>query len=195
IRKEQGFVVEHTLIARSPLDGYSEIFMDTRLEEVPGLAIVSIAVPQGGKTALDKAMQDAFGAMLPDTGRITTSDDNKIRFLGMSPDQVFALYDEPEAGAETEIETTLAGCGYFTRQSDNWVKLRISGPATLAALERICPVDLDPAAFPENRVARTVFEHMGSIVLGDGEEGFLLLSAASSARAFLDAVRESIIRL
>lgn len=188
-------MVEHTLTARPPLDGYRETFSDSILEERTDLAIVSIAVPQGGKAALNKAITDAFGTTAPETGQITISSNGKIRFLGMSPDQIFVLLDEPETGAEQHIEAALKGCGYFTLQSDNWVKLRISGPASLAALERVCPVDLAPAAFPETRVARTVFEHMGAIVLGDGEDSFLLLSAASSAGAFLDAVRESIIRL
>ena len=71
----------------------------------------------------------------------------------------------------------------------------MAGTASLAALELICPVDLDPVAFPEDRVARTVLEHMGAIILREGADSFLLLSAASSAGAFLDAVRESIIRL
>ena len=188
-------MVEHTLTPRPPLDGYRETFSDTRLEERTDLAIVSIAVPQGGKAALNKAIADEFGATVPETGQITTSSDGKIRFLGMSPDQIFVLLDAPETGAEQRIEVALKVCGYFTLQSDNWVKLRISGPASLAALERVCPVDLAPAAFPETRVARTVFEHMGAIVFRDGEDSFLLLSAASSAGAFLDAVRESIIRL
>lgn len=188
-------MVEHTLTARPPLNGYRETFSGTQLEEWADLAIVSIAVPQGNKAALNKAMADAFGATVPETGQITTSSDGKIRFLGMSPDQIFVLLDEPETGAEQRIEAAFKGCGYFTLQSDNWVKLRISGPASLTALERVCPVDLDPAAFPKTRVARTVFEHMGTIVLSDGEDSFLLLSAASSAGAFLDAVRESIIRL
>ena len=188
-------MVEHTLTARPPLGGYRETFSDTQLEERADLVIVSVAVPLGGKAALNKTIADAFGSTLPETGKITTSKDGSIRFLSMSPDQIFILLDETETGSGQRVETALEGSGYCTQQSDNWVKLRMAGTASLAALERICPVDLDPVAFPEDRVARTVLEHMGAIILREGADSFLLLSAASSAGEFLDAVRESIIRL
>lgn len=44
--------------------------------------------------------------------------------------------------------------------------------------------DLDAAAFPPGRVARTLMAHLGAVVLRDGAERSLTLSAGSSARSF-----------
>ncbi|MDX1786447.1 MAG: sarcosine oxidase subunit gamma, partial [Roseovarius sp.] len=68
----------------------------------------------------------------------------------------------------------------------------ISGPGSLAALERICMLDLHPDAFKVNAVARTVMEHMGAIIARTGEDTYLLLSASSSAKSFLHAIELSI---
>lgn len=183
---------EYTLTARSPLDGYQESFDGVALEEVRGLAIVSIAVPQGGSDALAKALPDAYGAALPKAGETSRSNDGQIRFLGMASDQIFAIFDHGEPDAVAVISEKLADAAYYTLQSDNWVALRISGPKSRAALERICPIDLAPSAFPEGRVARTLMEHLGVIIWPDDADSFFLISASSSARSFLDAVIISI---
>ena len=86
----------------------------------------------------------------------------------------------------------LGTAGYYTDQSDSWVMLQIAGPGSRAALERICMLDLHSDAFPVDTVARTTMEHLGVMVLRDGEDSFLLMSARSSARSFLHAVETSI---
>lgn len=188
-------MAEYALTANSPLGGYRETFVDAELEERPGIAIVSIAVPQGGGPALGRAIDLSYGASLPMTGNISKSRDGHTWFLGMSPDQIFAVFDDPTADAVRIIAGNLENSGYFTLQSDNWVKLRISGPNALAALSRICPVDLDPSVFLEDRVARTVIEHIGVIVLPEGGNAYLLLAASSMAASFLDAVRACLCRV
>ena len=62
----------------------------------------------------------------------------------------------------------------------------------MTALERICPLDLDPLGFEGDGAARTTMEHMGAFVMRDGEGGFFLMSARSSAKSFLHAVETSI---
>jgi sarcosine oxidase subunit gamma len=70
--------------------------------------------------------------------------------------------------------------------------LRVSGPKSRIALERICPLDLHPSTFPQGRVARTLMEHLGVIILHEGPDTYLLLSARSSAGSFLHAVETSV---
>jgi sarcosine oxidase subunit gamma len=91
--------------------------------------------------------------------------------------------------AERVVEGKLGGAGYTTDQSDSWVVLEISGPDTLAALERLCP--LNTATMPENGYGRTTMEHMGAAILRLADDRFLLMSASSSARSFLHAVETS----
>ena len=185
---------EYQLEPRPALGGYRADIGGIRIEEITGLALVSIAVPLGedGCKGLARALEQAFGTGLPDPGRLTRAKDGETRFLGMGPDQVFALFPHAGDDADRVLDEKLQGAGYVTLQSDNWLGLRVSGATARAALARICQIDLDPAQFGPDRVARTVMEHMGSIVLRDaGPDSFLLFSAASSARSFLHAVETS----
>ncbi|ODA67748.1 Sarcosine oxidase, gamma subunit family [Methyloligella halotolerans] len=162
------------------------------VEELTRLAVVSIATPLDGDKALDAAMQKSFGTTPPAPGKVTISKDGKTRFLGMAPGQIFAVFNHDRPDAEKRLAETLSGSAYTTDQTDVWVALRVGGESVVAVLERICPLDLHPDAFPADRCARTVMEHMAAIVLRDGEDGFVLLTARSSARSFLHAVEVSV---
>jgi len=181
------------LEALPPLGGYREAFGGTELTEVTDLAIVSLAVPQGREAPFEAALSGVYGATRPAPGFSTLSADGRTRFLWTAPDQLFALFEDMSPMAADEVEASLGGAAYVTLQSDNWLALRLSGGKAHAALERICPIDLHPAAFPDGRVARTAMEHMGAFILRERVDSFLLLSASSSARSFLHAVKTSLL--
>lgn len=183
---------EYTLTAQPALGGYSESFDGVSLEELCDQATVSIATPLGGEEALAAALQSAYGADMPSPGKANQSADGETRFLGMGPDQMFAVFDYAKADAAEVVGDKLKDTGYVTLQSDNWVSLRISGPKSRDALERISPIDLAPASFPPGSVARTAMEHMGVIIYPEDAETFVLISAWSSAESFLHAVETSI---
>ena len=183
---------EYTLTAQPALGGYQETFEGVSLEEQTGLAIVSIATPIGGEDALVKALKDGYGAALPKTGEVSLSKDGQTRFLGMARDQMFAIFDHTEPDAVDIVGGKLKDVAYLNSQSDNWVGLRLSGSKSRDVLERICPLDLEPSRFAEGKVARTSMEHMGVIILPDGADSFLLITASSSAASFLHAVETSI---
>ncbi|MFD0985487.1 sarcosine oxidase subunit gamma [Methyloligella solikamskensis] len=180
------------LYSTPALDGYRAETDGLLVEELTRLAIVSIATPLGGDKALADAFQKSFGADVPETGRVTVSKDGKIRFLGMAPGQVFAVFNHDGPDAEARLAKEFSDAAYTTDQTDVWVALRVAGTEVVSVLERICPLDLHKDAFPADRCARTVMEHMAAIVLRDGEDGFALLTARSSARSFLHAVEVSI---
>lgn len=180
------------LTASPALGGYRERFDGVTLEELPDLAIVSIATPLGDEAALARALENAFGAARPAVGTTTLSRDGRTRLLGMAPDQTFAIFSHDRPDAEKVVAGLIDGAGYTTDQTDVWVAMRIDGPKARAALERICPLDLHPKAFPVGRVGRTVMEHLGTIVLRDGEDSFVLISARSSAESFRHAVEVSV---
>ncbi|MGI9372359.1 MAG: sarcosine oxidase subunit gamma [Hyphomicrobiales bacterium] len=183
---------EFTLEAKPFLGGYKRDVGGVSLEEVTGLAIVSIAAPRGEETKLKATMKSAYGCVFPAPGAIAHAKDKKTRFVGMSPDQVFALFDHDGADAAEIIGKKLKARGYVTLQSDNWVTLRASGTRVREALERICPVDLNPNAFAIDHAARTVMEHLGVVIMREDKDTFLLLSASSSAQSFLHAVETSL---
>lgn len=183
---------EYDLTAQSALGGYAQDFEGVSLMEVDGLAIVSLAVPLGGGAKLKTAMKSAYGVEFPSPGRVAGSKDGKTRFLGMNLEQAFAIFDHGHADAGDLVGKKLKNRAYVTLQSDNWVALRISGPRSRDALERICPLDLHPDVFGKGHVARTIMEHLGVIIVREDDDGFLLLSASSSASSFLHALETSI---
>ena len=183
---------EYTLTAQPALGGYQETFDGVSLQELTELAIISIAVPNGGADAVSKALSDTYGASLPKAGETSRSEDGQTRFLGMARDQMFAIFNHPEPNALNIVAGKLKDVSYLTSQSDNWVGLRLSGPNSRDVLERICPRDLEPSQFAEGKVARTAMEHMGVIILPGGKDAFLLITASSSAASFLHAVETSI---
>lgn len=180
------------LKAEPLLGGFQVTFDDTTLAEVDNISIVSIAIPLDGRDVLASAIERAFGADIPAPGESTLSKDGRTRFLWTMQDQIFALFEEENPHAANDVAKKLNGAGYVTLQSDNWVALRLAGNKACDALERICPLDLHPSAFPEGRAARTVMDHMGTLVLREGSDTFLLLSASSSARSFLHTVETSL---
>jgi methylglutamate dehydrogenase subunit D len=184
--------VPDTLIREPFLGGYAGSFGETTLAEVTDLALVSIAVPLGGRDALDAALDAAWGASIVAPGRTAGSSDGATRLIGLAPDLLLAVLPHPDGLAAPAITDRLGATAYVTEQSDNWVILRLAGPAARPALERICPIDLHPAAFPEGRAARTMMEHLGAIVVHEAPDTFLLLSASSSAGSFLHALETSL---
>lgn len=183
------------LIATTPLGGYAKTFGATTLAEPQGLAIVSLACPRGGDEAFEAALSSVFGLDLPAPGASVT--DGAARLVWMAPDQLFALFrrDTPDAATSIADRMTAAetgGAAYLTDQTDNWCALTIDGPEARAALERICPLDLHSAAFPEDAAARTVMEHMGALIIRTGADRFMLLSTSSSAPSFLHAIEVSL---
>lgn len=182
-------MAEFSLTATSPLAGFSRDFDGISLAETTGRAIVSIATPLGGETALRSAIQAAFNMDLPDVGGAAASGTTYL--LRLAIDQAFLVFDAPKDDPVTTVAHQLGAAGYFTDQSDSWALLSMTGPRVRRALERICPLDLDPDAFPVGMVARTSMEHLGVIILHDSPNSFLLMSPTSSAGSFCHAVETS----
>jgi sarcosine oxidase subunit gamma len=178
------------LTARSALGGFSRQFDGLTITEVANRAIVSIACPMDGDKALAEAVKKAFGCALPPVGQ-STSGKGGVRFIGTQPGQWFAMFEFAGDDAVGEIAGKLGGKAYFTDQSDAWVMLSVSGVNCRSALERICMIDLAPESFAEGAATRTTMEHLGTLIVRDGADSFLLASARSSAKSFLHAVETS----
>lgn len=182
-------MAELHLQAAPALGGFTLTLGENRIEERADLALVSVATPSGGETTLARAFEDNWQLSLP--GASCSSVNGDLRAIRTAPDQLMLMFAHATPDAAQVISDRLQGAGYVTDQTDAWVILEISGPATLSALERICPLDLDPAGFPVDAAARTAFEHMGAMMVRLSDTRFLLLSARSSAVSFLHAVETS----
>lgn len=116
---------------------------------------------------------------LPETGRATDA----------------ALWFQPgcwmivgrEAAA---LQRSLAGQAAVTDQSDGWLRLHLSGPATRDILARVCALDLRACA--PGDVARTELAHQMAVIVArtDGIEIWLMRSLAEDGlKHLIDAAK------
>lgn len=178
-----------TLTAAPLLGGVDLALGDNRILERDDLVLVSVATPLGGDAALADALSSAFSLDAPSPTRTAANGD--VLAIRTTPDQILLALPRRSPDPAGEAQARLGGAGYTTDQSDVWVVLEISGPDTLAALERVCPLNLDSDRFPNGAAARTVMEHMGALIVRLERDRFLLMSASSSAASFLHAVETS----
>lgn len=161
------------------------------LAEMTGVALASLATRRDGEQALRAAVERAFGLALPEPGGRVEPD--PIGVFWMGHEQWFV---EAERTAKPNLVSTLASAvgdsASVTDQSDSWARLHVAGAWTRSVLEKLCPLDLHPGAFPAGSTARTTMEHIGAVImlLGDGET-FVLLTPRSSARSFLANLRHA----
>ena len=187
-------MADFTLTAEPFLGRFEQHYDDVTLREIYDVAVVSAAIPLRKLTAAKKAVSAAFGVDLPEVGMSALSQDSDMRILRLGTDQAFVVFPraQHDTGAEPHVADLLGGVFYTTDQSDVWVTLEISGTGARRALERICPLNIAPAAFGIGATARTSMEHLGTIIIRNGEDSFLLMSASSSAHSFLHAIETSI---
>ncbi len=186
---------DFTLTGRSALKGVNYEVGGISVTEVTDLALVSMAIPNGERDIVSKALLENYKADIPKIGKSTVSNVDNMRFLGMQSDQFFALFEYAGNHAVKQLEAKINDVAYLADQSDSWVMLRISSKLSgkcREALERICPIDLHPESFNEGSVARTAMEHLAVIILHETEGQYLLMSPRSSAKSFLHAVTTSI---
>ncbi|MFT5509719.1 MAG: heterotetrameric sarcosine oxidase gamma subunit [Hyphomicrobiaceae bacterium] len=189
-------MTELILKSQLPLDGRSLNYPGITIEEITDQSLVSIAVPIDGAAELNAALQSAYGTERPAVGKCTNGSMDNAIFLGLSQDQFFIMFDDAklnDKGGDPAalIRDSIGHAAYVVDQSDGWVMTRVSGDSCRAALERICPIDLHPAMFSTGNVARTVMEHLATIIVCQAPDTYILLSPRSSANSFLHALDTS----
>lgn len=179
--------IDFTLTAAPMLGGEDVTVGANHIAERSDLALVSVATPQGGEEALAEALRSSLGLAVPEQTVSSTAKDH--RAIRTALDQMMLVFPHRGPDANAAVQERLGGTGYTTDQTDVWVVLEISGPDTLPALERLCP--LDTATMPVDGSARTMMAHMGAMIVRLAEDRFLLFSARSSAKSFLHAIETS----
>jgi sarcosine oxidase subunit gamma len=171
------------LKAISPLEGYRQTYGATTLREVNDLSITSISFHLHFRSTIEAAIATLPGMSAPNAD---------MRLLRLRQDLFFFLSGIRPGQPRIDLRRHVGDHAYLADQSDAWVLLEIDGEKAEAALERICPIDLHAAVFPEGAFARTMMAHLGAIVVRTGPRQFLLLSASSSAGSFLHEVATSL---
>ncbi len=178
-----------SLSAKPVLGGVSLEIGGNKIVERGDLALVSLAAPMGEEGAVSTAVRSTWELDMPSATMSASS--GEMHAVRLTPEQVLLMFPRETPDAEPFVRDALGAVGYTTDQTGAWVVLDISGPETLAALERLCPLDLEIGVFPVGSYGRTSMEHLGVALVRLAEDRFLLMSASSSAASFLHAVETS----
>lgn len=155
---------------KSPCDGLLPITVaDTSISELPFTRITSIA-PFAGQDEAAAAALRALGLDWPAPNRAVSAGGASCLWAGRRLAFLF--------GADPTGFDAIAA---LTEQSDAWARMRLAGPAAVAALARHVPLDLGLAAFPVGSVARSILGHMTAIMHRSGTGTFDIMVARSMA--------------
>lgn len=124
------------------------------------------------------------GMSLPLTACSTVS--GTVRAIRTATDQVLVLDLEGLSDEAPSEDERL----YVVDQGDAWVVFRMEGPDTLEALRRMTTIELDVLA--ENAAARTQISHIGTIIVREDRDRFLLLTPRSFGRDILRTATTSL---
>jgi len=182
-------VADIPLTAAPALGDVNLIFASCVLTERTDIALISVATPHGGYEALAAKVRDVWGLSMP--GATVSLNAGAMRAIPLAADQMMLAFTPDGGLSETSVQADLTDVAYTTLQTDAWAIIELSGSGATAALERICPLDLDLQTFPNGAAARTVMEHLGALIVRLEADRFLLMSARSSAQSFLHAVETS----
>ena len=190
-----------TLSASSPLDGHCTIVDGASLLEVSPRSIVSVSPFTGSEVEFNAAIDKLFNSADPSVIKaVELTGKNACVLLPSAHSQWFLCFDgevpDPVAKASNLLGGMTSNQVAMTDQSDAWVILELTGPLIHLTLERICPIDCSSPAMPIGTTARTIIEHIGTIILrrpddDNGNPCFWLMSARSSAASFLQVIASS----
>lgn len=191
----------YTLTASSPLEGHRINVDGASLVEITTVSIVSVTPSASHKKEFEAAILKLFGSgQLNAVTAHESRGKKKYLFLPSAHDQWFLCFyndgADPIDAASSLLGRRLSKQLSMTDQSDAWVILTLTGPLVRRTLERICPIDCSASTMPIGTTARTIIEHLGSIIVrrpndDNANPCFWLLSARSSASSFLHAITTS----
>ncbi len=190
-----------TLTASSPLDRHCTVVDGASLVEVSPRSIVSVSPFAKSEAVFNTAINKFCNSTYPSaTKACEITGKNSGVLLPSAHNQWFLCFDDevsdPVASAGDLIGKIISNQLAMTDQSDAWVTLELSGHLVHLTLERICPIDCSATAMPIGTTARTMIEHLGTIILRRPDDEnrnpcFWLMSARSSAASFLHAITGS----
>ncbi|HUZ65229.1 MAG TPA: sarcosine oxidase subunit gamma family protein [Acetobacteraceae bacterium] len=152
-----------------PLDGLRIDHAGTTLAALPP----STRLALHGAAELAGAVGATFGVMpMHEACRAASSGARAALWLG--PDE-WLLLAEPDAGAGIlqALTAALAGKPHsLVDVSHRQTGIGLEGPEAQAVLNAGCPLDLDPAVFPQGSCTRTVFARAEITLWRTGAESF-----------------------
>ena len=163
-----------------------------------GYVSVEEVAPQGMITlrgdltgaVLTGALQ-AVGLNLPGVRRIVQTGAGSVAW--MSPDEVLLLVPLGEVQAVmSHLEQALAGTHFLAVDvSDARATFRVQGQGAREVIAKLCPVDLDPAAFQAGDMRRTRAAQVAVAIWVSGPQEVSLMSFRSVGAHVFDLLRNA----
>ena len=182
---------KYKLQSETPFKNYKSEINKIKISSIEKVELFSLAIPLNGERKAKNTFSKAFNYQLPDTNIYISIREQKLKFLRLSPDQIFLYFGHRNLIQIKPILRSLEKSFYITEQSDAWIGIKVSGQNVIACLERICPLNLAIDAFGKNCFARTAMEHLNVIIIRTKRNEFELFSSSSSANSFLHAIETS----
>ena len=160
--------------------GLPIVVRDCRLNALELASIWSIAL-YPGEAAAAAAVMGPAQLDFPDPGETTASGEARVIWAGRQ--MAFLIGAAPPED--------LARHAAITDQSDGWAGFSLVGEGAAAVLTRLMPLDLRHATFPAGGSARSLLNHMPSLVVRTAATAFELYVYRSMAATAVHELSEA----
>ena len=184
-------MVKYKLKSNFILKKYKSDINQIKISALENIEIHALAIKLGKEKKASSTIKKIFNCPMPSPGQAELSSEYSLKILRLSTDQLFILYDLQYARQMQTVFDRLSETFYITEQSDAWSGLKVSGKRVIECLERVCPINLSIETFKLNSFARTVMEHLNTIIIRNKRNEFELFATSSSEKSFLHAIETS----
>ena len=184
-------MVKYKLKSNFILKKYKSDINQVKISVLENREIHALAIKLGKEKKAESIIKKVFNCPMPSPGQAEFSREYNLKILRLSTDQFFILFDLRYSSQIEIIFGKLLEAFYITEQSDAWSGLKVSGKQVIECLERVCPINLSIEAFKLNSFARTVMEHLNTIIIRNKRNEFELFTTSSSEKSFLQAIETS----
>lgn len=159
------------LTAKTPCDGLLPLSIgEAQLTEVAAGVLTSLT-PLGDAAALGAALEKAHGLGWPAPLRARGKEGARCIWFGRDTALLMGPAPDPALGRHAAV----------VDQSDAWAVVQLKGPAAVAVLARLVPVDLRDGTFKRGHTSRTQLYHMSASITKTGADSFMILVFRSMA--------------
>jgi len=188
-------VSEYKLQETFELQKFTKNISGLTISEIFDREIINLSFHIKNEKVIKRNFKKLFNFEFPDFKVSTFDKKNNCRFLRMSDEQLFLIFDKSFNSFLSKNFKEIEKYFYLTEQTDAWSGIKITGENVRECLERICLINVKEEDFPENSFSRTHIEHLGSIIIYNGSNEFELFSAKSSSKSFLQSIITSAINI
>ena len=184
-------MVKYKLKSRLPLNNYKVEINSIKISALSKREIYSLAIKLGKDERASNLIGNIYNCPMPKPGKAEISYKYSLKVLRLSTDQLFIVFDSQHLHEIKSNFPKLAEAFYITEQTDAWSGVKVSGKRVFECLERLCPINLSIETFKVHSFARTIMEHLNTLIIRSKRNEFELFTNSSSENSFLHAIETS----